>query len=107
MRLLVQGEYYEAAATNIDPEAQTVTCMYQKPNCKIPEERRQFTVPYDVLVVAVRLSCACLLARLSSADAGSCVAGLGCSSQLVPYRQLAIRGPALQSQCACDKSFRT
>ena len=44
--------YYEAAASDIDPERQTVACEYQQPNCS--EEARRFTVPYDVLVVAVR-----------------------------------------------------
>ena len=43
--------YYEAAASDIDPERQTVACEYQQPNCS--EEARRFTIPYDVLVVAV------------------------------------------------------
>ena len=47
----VQGHYYEAAASDIDPERQLVTCEYQQPNCS--EEARRFTIPYDVLVVAV------------------------------------------------------
>ena len=44
--------YYEAAASDIDPDKQTVSCEYQQPNCS--EEARKFTIPYDVLIVAVR-----------------------------------------------------
>lgn len=53
-----QGNYLEAECVDVDPVGKTITCQYSKPfkGQSDAYTGRQFNVPYDVLVVAVRLS---------------------------------------------------
>ena len=55
--VLLQGNYLEAEAVDVDPVGKTVTCQYSKPfrGQDGAYTGRQFSIPYDVLVVAVGL----------------------------------------------------
>lgn len=57
----MQGGYYEALATDVDLENKVLSCQYPKAVEGTGREHN-FTLPYDVLVVGVRLLCPCLRA---------------------------------------------
>ena len=46
----LQGTYYEAAVTHIDASEQTLTAVFP---CHAGLDQLEFTVPYDILIVAV------------------------------------------------------
>lgn len=48
-----RGQYYEAECIDIDPVKRVATCQYVKPFRGGDVTGRQFSVPYDVLIVAV------------------------------------------------------
>lgn len=50
----MQGQYYEAECIDIDPVKRVATCQYVKPFRGGDVTGRQFSVPYDVLIVAVQ-----------------------------------------------------
>lgn len=52
--LILQGNYLEARATDVDLEEKKVTCTYAKPFTGAQYNERSFSIPYDILVVAVR-----------------------------------------------------
>ena len=77
----LQGQYYEAECIDIDPVKRTATCQYVKPFRGGDVEGRQFSVPYDVLIVAV--STLLLLTSLHSLLGPVCVSSIVRSQQWV------------------------
>ena len=54
--MLLQGNYFEAAAVDVDHDKRLIRCKFPKEFKGGPEDSTQeFTVPYDVLVFAVSL----------------------------------------------------
>ena len=52
--MLLQGNYFEAAAVDVDHDKRLIRCKFPKEFKGGPEDSTQeFTVPYDVLVFAV------------------------------------------------------
>ena len=103
--VLLQGNYFEAAAVDVDHDKRLIRCKFPKEFKGGPEDSTQeFTVPYDVLVFAVghgARTCACG-ALVGNEAASGAFGPWVCRSQHGVTHEL--MGPASRAHAAASNS---